>query len=188
MKITDELQQNVSPDFDVFDFVKTNSDRLLGIIGKSPPILLSPVEALCLPSAMWPQKHALSPDSVSRFCTSGSFRDGMGVTTGRLLSTLALRIAEAFRVNDFGPDAPTADLFGNLSKFRPDLSIALLLGYVGLGLAPSPQAFKELGDLISSIGENVTRVVGAGETGPEMKLDVPGVAMLYYEVGIKAPC
>jgi len=187
MKITDELRRKISPDFDVFDFVETNSDRLLGIVGKSPPILLlSPAEALYLPSAIWTPTHILSPpDSVSRFSAPGSFRDDTSAITGELLSTLAARIAEVARVDDVGSDAPGVGPFGNLSKFEPSLSVVLLLRYVGLGLAPSPQAFKAVGDLISAIEENVTRTMVGGETGSEMKLDVAGVAMLYYEFGMK---
>jgi len=187
MKITDELQRKISPDFDVFEFVQTNSDRLFGIVGKSPPILLlSPAEALYLPSAMWTPTHILSlPDSVSRFSASGSFRDDASAITGELLWTLATQIAEAAHINDVGPDAPGVGPFGNLSKFQPSLSVVLLLRYVALGLAPSPQAFKALGDLISSIEENLTRAMVGGETGSEMKLDVAGVAMLYYEFGMK---
>jgi protein O-GlcNAc transferase len=187
MKITDELRQKISPNFDVFDFVETNSDHLLGIVGKSPPILLlSPAEALYLPSAMWTPTHTLSPpDSVSRFSASGSFRDETSAITGELLSTLAARIAEMACINDLGPDGPGVGPFGNLSKFQPSLSVVLLLRYVALGLAPSPQAFKALGDLISSIEENVTRAMVGSEIGSEMKLDVAGVAMLYYEFGMK---
>ena len=186
-KITDELRRKITPDFDVFEFVETNSDRLLGIVGKSPPtLLLSPAEALYLPSAMWTPSHILSPpDSVSRFSASGPFHDGISAITGELLSTLASRIAEVAHVNDAGTDAPGVGPFGNLSKFKPSLSVVLLLRYVALGLAPSPQAFKALGDLISSIEENLTRAMVGGETGSEMKLDVAGVAMLYYEFGMK---
>lgn len=187
MKITDELRRKISPDFDVFDFVETNSDRLLSIIGKSPPILLlSPAEALYLPSAMWTPTHILSPpDSVSRFSAPGSFRDDTSAITGELLSTLAARIAEVAHVDDVGSDAPGVGPFGNLSEFEPSLSVVLLLRYVGLGLAPSPQAFKALGDLVSAIEDNVTRTIAGGEMGSEMKLDVAGVAMLYYEFGMK---
>ena len=191
MGIAHELQRKISPDFDVFEFVKTDSDRLLSVAGKSPPILLlSPTEALYLPFAMWTPTHKLSPpESVSRFSTPGSPRDDMSAITGRLISTLATRIAEVARHNELGPDGPAPDAFGNLCKFQPSLSIALLLRYVALGLAPSPQAFKGLGDLISSIEEEVTRMMGGGggegEAGSEMKLGVAGVAMLYYEFGRK---
>lgn len=183
MKVTDELRRKISPDFDVFRFVETNSDRLFGIVGKSPPILLlSPAEALYLPSAIWTPTHILShPDPVSRFSGSGSFREATSAITSGLLSTLASRIAEVAQADNFRPDPP----FGNLTKFQPGLSVALLLKYVALGLAPSPQAFKALGDSISSIEEDVTRVIGGGEAGSEMKLDVAGVAMLYYEFGAK---
>jgi len=183
MKVTDELRRKISPDFDVFRFVETNSDRLFGIVGKSPPILLlSPAEALYLPSAIWTPTHILSPpDPVSRFPGSGSFQEATSAITSGLLSTLASRIAEVAQADNFRPDPP----FGNLTKFQPDLSVALLLKYVALGLAPSPQAFKALGDSISSIEEDVTRVIGGGEAGSEMKLDVAGVAMLYYEFGTK---
>jgi len=189
-RITDELRRNISPDFDVFEFVRTNSDRLLGFVGKSPPILLlSPAEALYLPSAMWTPTHILSPpDSVSRFSSSGTFRDDTSAVTGRLLMTLATRIAEVAPVNDLGPDASGVGPFGNLSKLQPSPSVVLLLRYVALGLAPSPQAFKALGDLISSIGGKMTRVMGGGETGSEMKLDVAGVVTLYYEFGMKTLC
>ena len=183
MKISDELRRKISPDFDVFEFIETNSDRLFGIVGKSPPILLlSPAEALYLPSAIWTPTHILSPpDAVSRFSGSGSFRAATSAITGGLLSTLASRIAEVAQGGDFKPDTP----FGNLTKFQPGLSVVLLLRYVALGLAPSPQAFKALGDSISSIEQNLTRVIGGGEAGSEMKLDVAGVAMLYYEFGTK---
>ena len=187
MKITDELRRKISPDFDVFEFVETDSDRLLGIVGKSPPILLlSPAEALYLPSAMWTPTHILSPpELVSRFSASGSFRDDTSAITGELLSTLATRIAEMTHVDDAGPDASGVGPFSNLSKFQPSLSVVLLLRYVALGLAPSPQAFKALGDLILSIEENVTRAMVGGGTGSEMGLDAAGVAMLYYEFGMK---
>ncbi|KAF9645150.1 hypothetical protein BDM02DRAFT_3189965 [Thelephora ganbajun] len=190
MKVTDELRRKISPDFDVFEFIRTNSERLLGTVGKSPPILLlSPAEALYLPSAMWKPTHILSlPDSVSRFSTSGSLRDDTGIITGRLLSTLATRIGGVARVNDFGPDGSRIGQFGNFSKFQPSLSVVLLLRYVALGLAPSSQAFKALGDLISSIGEDVTRVMTEGGAGSEMKLDTTGVAMLYHEFGMKMHC
>lgn len=192
IEVTDELRRRISPDFDIFKFVKANSDRLLRVVGKSPPILLlSPPEALYLPSAMWASTHILSPpDLVSRFSTSGSLRDDTSAITGRLLSTLATRIAELGReFNDVGPDAaseigPSNKLF----KFQPNLSVVLLLRYIALGLEPSPQAFRALGDLISSIGGNATRVMTVGETGSEMKLDVAGVAVLYYEFGMKALC
>ena len=191
MKITDELRLKISPDFDVFEFVKVNSDRLLDTFGKSlPTLLLSPAEALYLPSAMWAPTHILSPpDSVSRFSTSGTFRDDASAITGGLLSTLAARVAEVARsrVDDFGPDAPVMGPFGDLSRFQPSLSVVLLLRYVALGLAPSPQAFKTLGDMTLSIEEeNVARVAAEGET--ETKLDVAGVAMLYYEFGMKTLC
>jgi hypothetical protein len=187
MKIARELRRKISPDFDVFEFVKTNNDRLLRIIGKSPPLLLSPAEALYLPSAIWTPTHILSPpESVSRFSAPGSFRDDTSVITGRLLSTLATRIAEVASIDNFGPDAAAGGPFGNLSKLHPSLSVVLLLRYVALGLAPSPQGFKVLGDLISSIEEKVTRVISEGEApGSEMKLDVAGVAMLYHEFGMK---
>jgi len=191
MRVTDELRRKISPDFDIFEFVKANSDRLLRVIGESPPILLlTPAEALYLPSAVWAPTHILSPpDLVSRFSTSGSFCDDMSAITSRLLSTLATRIGEVTReVDDFGPDASGVGPFGKLSKFQPSPSIVLLLRYLALGLAPSPQAFKALGDGISSIGGNVTRVMTGGETGSEMKLDVAGVAMLYYDFGMKALC
>jgi hypothetical protein len=183
MKVTDELRRKISPDFDVFRFVETNSDRLFDVVGKSPPILLlSPAEALYLPSAIWTPTHILSPpDPVSRFSGSGSFREATSAITAGLLSTLASRIAEVAQADNFSPDPP----FGSLTKFQPGLSIVLLLKYVALGLAPSPQAFKALGDSISSIEDNVTRVIGGGEAGSEMKLDVAGVAMLYYEFGTK---
>jgi len=185
MKITDELRRKISPDFDVFEFVKTNADRLLGIVGKSPPVLLlSPAEALYLPSAMWTPTHILSPpDSVSRFSTLGSLRDDTSAITGGLLSTLCTRIAET---THFGSDAPGVGPFGSLSEFRPSLSVVLLLRYVALGLAPSPQAFSALGDLVSSIEGKVTRVMARGEAGSEMKVDGARVAMLYYEFGMKA--
>ena len=191
MEVTDELRRNISPDFDIFEFVKANNDRLLRAVGKSPPILLlSPAEALYLPSAVWAPTHVLSPpDLVSRFSTSGSFRDDTSGITNRLLSTLATRIGEVTRqINDFGPDASEVGPFSKLSKLQPSLSIELLLRYIALGLAPSPQGFKALGDLISSIGGNVTRAMTGGETGSEMKLDVAGVAMLYYDFGMKALC
>lgn len=187
MKVADELRGKISPDFDVFEFVKTNNGRLLGIVGKSPPILLlSPAEALYLPSAMWTPAHILSPpDPVSRFSASVSPRDETSAITGGLLSTLATRVAEVACVDDSDPDTPEVGPFGSLSKFQPSLPVVLLLRYVALGLSPSPQAFKALGDLISSIEENVTRVISDGETGSETKLDVAGVAMLYYEFGMK---
>ena len=187
MRITDELRRKISPDFDAFEFVKTNNDRLLNVVGKSPPtLLLSPAEALYLPSAMWTPAHVLAPpESVSRFSAPGSFRDDASATTGRLLSTLATRIAEIPRLNDLGAGAPATEPFGNLSKFQPSLSVVLLLRYVALGLAPSPQAFNALGGLISSIEEDVTRVMDVGEMGSEMKADVAGVAMLYYEFGMQ---
>jgi hypothetical protein len=191
MKVTDELRRKISPDFDIFEFVKANSDRLHRVVGKSPPILLlSPAEALYLPSAVWAPTHLLfPPDLVARFSTQGSLRDDTSAITSRLLSTLATRIGEVTReFNDFGPDASGVGPFGKLSKFQPSPSVELLLRYVALGLAPSPQAFKALGDLMSSIGGNVTRVMTAGETGSEMKLDVAGVAMLYYDFGMKALC
>lgn len=191
VKITDEFRQKISPDFDVFEFVRTNSDRLLGIVGKSPPILLlSPAEALYLPSALWTPTHILSPpDSVSRFSSSGTFRDDTSAVTGRLLLTLATRIADVAHVNDFGPDASGVGPFSNHSKLQPSLSVVLLLRYVALGLAPSPQAFRALGDLILSIGgTETTRVMDGGETGSEMKLDVAGVVTLYYEFGMKTVC
>lgn len=188
MKITDELRRKISSNFDVFEFVKTNTDRLLGIVGKSPPVLLlSPAEALYLPSAMWTPTHILSPpDSVSRFSTLGSLRDDTSAITGGLLSTLCTRIAEATQINEFGSDTPGVGPFGSLSKFQPSLSVVLLLRYVALGLAPSPQAFSALGDLVSTIEGNVTRVMARGEAGSEMKVDVARVAMLYYEFGMKA--
>ena len=187
MKVTDELRRRISPDFDVFEFVRTNSDRLFGVVGKSPHVLLlSPAEALYLPSAMWTPTHILSPpEPVSRFSAPPSFRDDASAITGRLLSTLATRIAEVAHLNDLGPDAPAEGPFGNLSKFQPSLSVALLLRYVALGLAPSPDAFNVLGGLISSIEGDVTRVMDVGEMGSEMKVDVAGVAMLYYEFGMK---
>lgn len=191
IEITTELRREISPDFDVFEFVKANSDRLLRVVGKSPPILLlSPPEALYLPSAVWAPTHILSPPGLfSRFSTSGSFRDDTSAITGRLLSTLATRIAEvAHEVNNPGPDIPEIGPFSKLFKFGPSPSVVLLLRYIALGLAPSPQAFKALGDLISSIGGNVTRVMTGGEMGPEMKLDVAGVAVLYYEFGMKTLC
>ena len=189
VKITHELRQKISPDFDAFDFVKTNNDRLLSAIGEPPPVLLlSPAEALYLPFAMWTSAHILSPpESVSRFSTQASPRDDVSVITGRLISTLAIRIAEAARLGDFGPAAATPDPPGNLSKFQPSLSVVLLLRYVALGLAPSSQAFKALGDLISPIEETASRVTSEGATGSEIKLDVAGVAMLYCEFGMKAP-
>ena len=58
--------------------------------------------------------------------------------------------------------------------------------YVALGLAPSPQAFSALGDLVSSVEGDVTRVMARDEAGSEMNVDVAGVAMLYYEFGMKA--
>lgn len=186
IKVTDELRRKISPDFDVFEFVKANSERLLGAVGKSPPILLlSPAEALYLPSAMWAPTHILSPpDAVSRYSTSGSLHDDTSAMTGQLLSTLATRIAEIAKGgDDLGPDASGVGPFTEHSKFHPSTSVVLLLRYIALGLAPSPQAFKALGDLISSIEGNVTRVMG--ETGSEMKLDVAGVAMLYYEFWMK---
>ena len=185
-KITHELRQKISPSFEVFEFVKTNSDRLLSIVGRSPPILLlSPAEALYLPSAMWTPTHILSPpESVSRFSTPGSFRDDTSVITGRLLSTLATRIAELVRLDDLGADPSAVGPFGTLSKLQPSLSVVLLLRYVALGLAPSPLAFKALGDLISPIeGKAAAGVMG--EAGSEMKLGAAGVAMLYYEFGVK---
>ena len=188
MKVSDELLRKISPDLDVFQFVKENSDRLLRVVGKSPPILLlSPAEALYLPSAMWAPTHVLSPpDLVSRFSALGSLRDDTSAITGRLLTTLAARIAEVTgEINGIGPDAPEMGFF---SKFRPGPPVVLLLRYIALGLAPSPQAFKALGDLISSIGGNVTRVMTGGGTGSEMKLDVAGVAVLYHEFGMKALC
>ena len=187
MEVADELRRRISPDFEVFEFIKTNSDRLFGVTGKSPPILLlSPAEALYLPSAMWTPAHVLSPpESVSRFSPPGSFSDDASAITGKLLSTLATRIAEVARLNDLGSDGPAVGPFGNLSRFHPSLSVVLLLRYVALGLAPSPQAFKALGGLISSIEEDVTRVMDVGEMGSEMKVDVAGVAMLYYEFGMK---
>lgn len=190
-KVADELRRKISPDFNIFKFIKANSHHLFHVAGKSPPILLlSPAEALYLPSAMWAPEHILSPpDLVSRFSTSGSLRDDTSAITGRLLSTLATRIADITReVNDLGPDAPEVGPFGKLSRFQPSVSVELLLRYIALGLAPSPQAFKTLGDLISSIGGNMTRVMTGSETGSEMKLDVSGVAMLYYDFGMKALC
>ena len=190
-KVTDELRRKISPGFNIFRFIKANSHHLFHVTGKSPPILLlSPAEALYLPSAMWAPEHILSPpDLVSRFSTSGSLRDDTSAITGRLLSTLATRIADITReVNDLGPDAPEVGPFGKLSRFQPSVSVELLLRYIALGLAPSPQGFKTLGDLISSIGGNVTRVMTGSETGSEMKLDVSGVAMLYYDFGMKALC
>ena len=187
-EVTDELRQKISPGFDIFQFVKANSDRLRCIVGKSPPVLLlSPAEALFLPTAIWAPTHILSPpDLVSRFCPSGSLRDDTSVITGRLLSALATRIAEvAWEVNDVGPEAPEMRALSKLFKFRPSLSVALLLRYIVSGLAPSPQAFKALGDLILSIGGNVTRVMTGVGTGSEMKVDAAGVAVLYNEFGMK---
>jgi len=188
MGITDELQRKISPDFDALEFVKTNSHRLSSAVGKSlPTLLLFPAEALYLPFAIWAPTHVLSPpESVSRFSTPGSSCDETSVITGRLISTLATRIAEVG--DESGPDAASsAGPPGNLSKFQPSLSVVLLLRYVALGLAPSSEGFKALGDLISSIGETMTRVMGGGEMGPEIKLGVAGVAMLYCEFGMKAP-
>ena len=189
MGITHELQRKISPGFDTLEFVKTNSDRLFNAVGKSPPpLLLFPAEALYLPFAMWTQAHVLSPpESVFRFSNLGSSRDETSVITGRLISTLATRIAEVARPDDFGPDGVSAGLPGNLSRFQPSLSVVLLLRYIALGLAPSSEAFRALGDLISSIGETMTRVMDGGEMGPEIKLGVAGVAMLYCEFGMKAP-
>lgn len=191
MKVADELRRKISPVFDVCEFVKANTDRLLRVIGKSPPILLlSPAEALCLPSAIWAPTHILSPpDLVSRFSASGSLHGDTSAITGRLLSTLATRIADvAGEVNDVGPDAAEIGPFGKRFNFQPSPSVVVLLKYIALGLAPSPQAFKTLGDLILSIGGNVTRVMTVGETGSEMKLDVEEVAVLYYEFGMKTLC
>ena len=189
MKITHELRQKISPDFDALEFVKANSERLFSAIGKSPPtLLLFPAEALYLPFAMWTPTHVLSPpESVSRFSTPGSSRDETSVITGRLISTLATRIAEVVRPDDFGPDAAPAGPPGNLTRFQPSLSVVVMLRYVALGLAPTSEAFKALGELISSIEETMTRVIGEGEMGPEIKLGVAGVAMLYCEFGMKAP-
>jgi len=188
MEITHELQRKISPGFDALEFVKTNRDRLFSAVGESPPpLLLFPAEALYLPFAMWTPAHVLSPpESVSRFSTLGSSRDETSVITGRLISTLATRIAEAARPDDFGPDVVSAGPPGNLSKFQPSLSVVLLLRYIALGLAPSSEAFRALGDLISSIGEAMTRVMDGGDMGPEIKLGVAGVAMLYCEFGMKA--
>ena len=189
MEITHELQRKMSPGFDALEFVKTNSDRLFSAVGKSPPpLLLFPAEALYLPFAMWTPGYILSPpESVSRFSSLGSCRDETSVITSRLISTLATRIAEVSRPDDFGPDGFSAGLPGNLSKFQPSLSVVLLLRYIALGLAPSSEAFEALGDLISSIGEAMTGVMDGGEMGPEIKLCVAGVAMLYCEFGMKAP-
>lgn len=191
MKVTDELQRKISPDFDFFGFVKANSDHLLRVVGKSPPVLLlSPAEALYLPSAMWASTNIFSPpDWISRFSASGLLRDDTSVITGRLLSTLATRIADvAPEVNNVGPDPSGVGPSIKLFKLQPSPSVVLLLRYIALGLAPSPQAFKALGDLISSIGGNTTRVMTGGGTGSEMKLDVAGVAVLYYELGMKTLC
>jgi len=188
MGITHELQRKISPGFDALEFVKTNSDRLFSTVGKSPPpLLLFPAEALYLPFAMWTPAYILSPpESASAFSNLGSSHDETSVITGRLISTLATRIAEVARPDDFGPDGFTAGLPGNLSKFQPSLSVVLLLRYIALGLSPSSEAFNALGDLISSIGEAMTRVMDGGEMGPEIKLGVAGVAMLYCEFGMKA--
>ena len=189
IKVTDELRRKISPDFDIFAFVKENSDRLLDVVGESPPVLLlSPAEALYLPAAIWAPVHPLSPPSlVSRFSTPGSLnRDDMSAITGRLLSTLASRIAEVAReVNNFGPDASEVRPYRKHSNFRPNDSVVLLLRYAALGLAPSPEAFKALGDLISTADGNTVKVM-VRETGSEMKLDVAEVAMLYYDFGMKA--
>jgi hypothetical protein len=193
IKVTDELRRKITPGFDVFQFVKANSDRLLRAVGKSPPILLLlPAEALYLPSAVWAPTHILSlPGWVSRSSNSGSLRDDTSAITGRLLSTLATRIAEVtHEINDdVGPDASEIGPFSKFFRFQPGTPIVLLLRYIALGLAPSAQRFQALGDLISSIGGNVTRVMtGGAGTGPEMKLDVAGVAVLYYEFGMKTLC
>ena len=191
MKVTNELRRKITPAFDVFEFVKANSDHLLRVVGKSPPILLlSPAEALYLPSALWPSTHILSPpDLCSRFSTSGSLGDATSAITGRLLSTLATRIAEvACEANHVGPDTTQVGPSSKQFKIQPSPPVVLLLRYVALGLAPSPQASKTLGDLISSIGGNVRRVMTEVETGSEMKLDVAGVAVLYYEFGMKTLC